>query len=118
MNPIKEVGIGLEKAGVFIGKEVGTVFGIIAKTEKVLVTVIENESDFRTVLSSEITQSLTLASKVNECIVEKGLNLEDDLALLTEIKAYFMGITSTFIPEVEKIYGQIVSDTTTVVSTT
>lgn len=116
-NIFVNVGKGIGTVAIDLEKGIARIFTVIDKTEKVLVTVVENESSFKTVLISECTQAVSLASEIASVLAEKGLNLEDDLDLLTKVKAFFTGVTTTFIPAVETIYGQIEADVTSPATT-
>lgn len=104
---------GIEK----VGEDIADVITGAEKVEKVIATLIENESAFKTVLISEVSQMVSLASQVAKVVSEKGLAFSDDETLMSSIQTFFAGIKTTFIPEVEKIYGEISTDVITPVTT-
>lgn len=88
-------------------------FKLIARAERVLATAIKNQPELKDAITTLVSKCEVIGADTMRDIGERGLNLADDLATAQAIAALGEFLKSTFVPLVEKLYGEIKTDVVT-----
>jgi hypothetical protein len=102
---------------VFLAKEVGKIFTIIGKADKVLNTVIADQPEIKTALLNTVNGALAVSGDISTAIAAKGLNWTADTQVVADVEAYFKNtIEGQLVPLIEKLYADIAVDIKTPVA--
>ena len=103
-------GSKLETIGKDVLKAVTKPFTFLAKTEKVLDTVITDQPVLKTLLTQTVVKSEQIAVDGLAAGGSKGMNLVADAQVLNDAEQFFVWFKNTVVPEIEKVYGEISTD--------
>jgi hypothetical protein len=93
---------------VVLVKDIAKVFTIVAKTDKVIDTLVADRTEINTVLKAVLNGALAIDGDIATAVAAKGLDWTADTAIVTDVNAYFKNvIEAQLIPLVEKIYDNI-----------
>jgi hypothetical protein len=93
---------------VVLAKDIAKVFTIVAKTDKVIDTLVADRTEINTVLKAVLNGALAIDGDIATAVAAKGLDWTADTAIVTDVNAYFKNvIEAQLIPLVEKIYDNI-----------
>ncbi len=102
---------------VVLAKDIAKVFTIVAKTDKVINTLVADRTEINTMLKAVLNGALAIGGDIATAIAAKGLNWTADTALVADVEAYFKNvIEAQLIPLVEKVYEEIKVDVVTPVA--
>ncbi len=101
---------------VVLAKDIAKVFTIVAKTDKVINTLVADRTEINTMLKAVLNGALAIDGDIATAIACKGLNWTADTAIVADVEAYFKNvIEAQLIPVVEKVYEDIKVDVVTTV---
>jgi hypothetical protein len=117
-NPFEAIGhgikVGVEDAGkaVVKGVDVAIVKPIefTVKAEKVISTAIKDQPIVRDAVVALVKQATTVIDDFKTDVGDDFINLKADEQTLKDAEAFFNWFKSTFIPQMEQVYGDIASD--------
>lgn len=112
-NVFEEIGHGVKVAAEDTAHIVKEAVLFPAKAIAVVDTCISDYPELKPVFTQLVTEGSTIAGDVAKDYSEKGLDLADDEATLSAVKAFFTYFTGTVIPAIEKVYGQLNADVST-----
>lgn len=96
---------------VLLAKEIGKVFTIIGKADKVLNTVIIDEPQIKAALLATVNGALAVGGDISTAIAAKGLNWAEDTQVVSDVESYFKNtIEGQLVPLIEKLYADIAAD--------
>ena len=99
---------------VVLAKDIAKVFTIVAKTDKVIDTLVADRTEINTMLKAVLNGALAIDGDIATAIAAKGLNWTADTAIVADVEAYFKNvIEAQLIPLVEKVYEEIKVDVVT-----
>jgi len=99
---------------VVLAKDIAKVFTIVAKTDKVVDTLVADRTEINTVLKAVLNGALAIDGDIATAFVAKGLDWTADTAIVADVNAFFKNvIEAQLIPLVEKIYDNIKVDVIT-----
>jgi hypothetical protein len=102
---------------VVLAKDIAKVFTIVAKTDKVINTLVADRTEINTMLKAVLNGALAIDGDIATAIAAKGLNWTADTAIVADVEAYFKNvIEAQLIPVVEKVYEDIKADVVTTVA--
>jgi len=100
-----------------LAKDIAKVFTVVAKTDKVIDTLVADRTEINITLKAVLNGALAINGDLATAITAKGLNWTADTALIADIEAYFKNvIEAQLIPVVEKVYADIKVDVVTPVA--
>jgi hypothetical protein len=99
---------------VVLAKDIAKVFTIVAKTDKVINTLVADRTEINTMLKAVLNGALAIDGDIATAIAAKGLNWTADTAIVADVTAFFKNvIEAQLIPLVEKVYEDIKVDVVT-----
>ena len=99
---------------VVLAKDIAKVFTIVAKTDKVVNTLVADRTEINTVLKAVLNGALAIDGDIAMAVAAKGLDWTADTAIVADVNAFFKNvIEAQLIPLVEKIYDDIKVDVVT-----
>ena len=99
---------------VVLAKDIAKVFTIVAKTDKVVDTLVADRTEINTVLKAVLNGALAIDGDIATAVAAKGLDWTADTAIVADVNAYFKNvIEAQLIPLVEKVYDNIKVDVIT-----
>ena len=117
-NPLEAIGHGIETGAKDVGKAVakGVDVAIVqpiefaVKAEKVISTAIKDQPVVRDAVMAMVKQASTVIDDFKTDVAEGFINLRADEKTLQDAEAFFNWFKSTFIPQMEKVYGDLSAD--------
>jgi hypothetical protein len=106
MNPVSAV----EKVGEKILHGVEAPFKFIVRAERVLETAIHDQPELKSTLTTLVQKCENIGVDAMRNVGERGLDLSDDLKTAEAIADLGLFISSTLVPLVERLYGEIKTD--------
>lgn len=82
-------------------------FKFIVKADHVMQTIIKDEPELKTLLTTMVQKSEELESTVIKAVEDKGLNWQEDADTVTAVRAYFSWFKGSVVPEIEKVYTEL-----------
>ena len=99
---------------VVLAKDIAKVFTIVAKTDKVVDTLVADRIEINTVLKAVLNGALAIDGDIATAVAAKGLSWTADTAIVADVNAFFKNvIEAQLIPLVEKVYNDIQVDVIT-----
>jgi hypothetical protein len=96
---------------VILVKEIGKVFTIIGKADRVLNTVIADQPEIKAALLSTVNGALAIGGDISTAVAAKGLNWTEDAQVVADVEAYFKNtIEGKLVPLIESLYSDIAAD--------
>lgn len=117
-NPLEAIGHGIETGAKDVGKAVvkGVDVAIVqpiefvVKAEKVISTAIKDQPIVRDAVVAMVKQATTVIDDFKTDVSDGFINLSADQQTLKDAEAFFNWFKSTFIPQIEQVYGDISAD--------
>jgi len=117
-NPLEAIGHGIVTGAKDVGKVVvkGVDVAIVqpiefaVKAEKVISTAIKDQPVVRDAVMAMVKQASTVIDDFKTDVAEGFINLRADEKTLQDAEAFFNWFKSTFIPQMEKVYGDLSAD--------
>jgi len=117
-NPLEAIGHGIETGVKDVGKVVvkGVDVAIVqpiefaVKAEKVISTAIKDQPIVRDAVTALVKQATTVVNDFKTDVSDGFINLRQDEKTLQDAEAFFNWFKSTFIPQIEKVYGDLSAD--------
>lgn len=113
-NPIvhaaQVVGHDIKVAAIDTEKAVVKTVEFLPHAIKLLDTAIADQPQVKQAVVDLIKQAGVVTGDVTIDITDKGINLVADLQTLKDIVAFFDYFKSTWVPLIEKIYGEVKAD--------
>ena len=114
-NPLDAIGHGIETGVKDVGKVVvgGVNRAIVqpiefaVKAEKVISTAIKDQPIVRDAVETLVKQATTVITDFKTDVADGFINLRADEKTLQDAEAFFNWFRSTFIPQMEKVYGDL-----------
>jgi hypothetical protein len=117
-NPFEVIGHGIQQGVEDVGK--GIVKGVdvvivqpiqfAMHAEKVLSTALKDQPIVRDAVIALVNQATTVINDFKTDVSDGFINLRADEKTLKDAEAFFNWFKSTFIPTVEKVYGDVIAD--------
>ena len=83
----------------------------LCKAETVLSTVIHEQGNLKTTLTSVVKDGVKLSAEIALVVASKGSNWIADAALVEAVKQFFLNdIQGQLVPEFDLVYGEIKTD--------
>lgn len=80
------------------------------RAEKVLATAIKDQPIVRDAVVALVKQASTVIDDFKTNVADGLIDLKADEQTMTDAEAFFNWFKSTFVPTVEKVYGDIATD--------
>ncbi len=117
-NPLEAIGHGIETGAKDVGKVVvkGVDVAIVqpiefvAKAEKVISTAIKDQPIVRDAVVALVKQATTVLDDFKTAVGDSLIDLRADEQTLKDAEAFFNWFKSTFIPQMEQVYGDLSAD--------
>jgi hypothetical protein len=117
-NPLEAIGHGIKVGTEDVGKAVikGVDVAIVrpiefaVKAEKVISTAIKDQPIVRDAVVALVRQATTVIDDFKTDIGDGFINLKADEQTLKDAEAFFNWFKSTFIPQMEQVYGDVSSE--------
>ena len=117
-NPLEAIGHGIEAGAKDMGKAVvkGVDVGIVqpiefaVHAEKVIATAVKDQPVVRDAVTALVKQATTVINDFKTDVGEGFIDLRADEQTLKDAEAFFNWFKSSFIPAIERVYGDIASD--------
>ena|SRR5579863_9509430 len=117
-NPFDAIGHGIKTGAEDVGKAVvkGVDVAIVqpiefaVKAEKVISTAIKDQPIVHDAVVALVNQANTVINDFKTDVSDGLINLTADEQTLKDAEAFFNWFKSTFIPQIEQVYGQIASE--------
>ena len=117
-NPLEAIGHGIKVGAEDVGKTVakGVDVAIVqpiefaVKAEKVISTAIKDQPIVRDAVVALVKQATTVIDDFKTDVGGDFINLKADEQTLKDAEAFFNWFKSTFIPQIEQVYGDIASE--------
>jgi hypothetical protein len=114
-NPLKAIGHGIETGVKDVGKAVvkGVDVAIVqpiefaVKAEKVISTAVKDQPVVRDAVTALVKQATTVIDDFKADVNDGLFNLRQDEKTIQDAEAFFNWFKSTFIPQIEKVYGDL-----------
>lgn len=110
MNPLQVVEKGLSE----VEHGIEFPFKFIGKAAAVISTAIKDQPEIKNAVTVLVEKCDAIGADTMIDVAERGLNLIDDAATVRAVADLGEYLKSTFIPLVEKLYGEIKTDVTSV----
>lgn len=116
-NPLEAIGHGIKTGAVDVGKAVAKGVDVaivqpiefVVKAEKVISTAIKDQPVVRDAVTALVSQATTVIDDFKTDVGEGFINLSADEKTLKDAEAFFNWFKTTFIPQIEQVYGDIAS---------
>jgi hypothetical protein len=117
-NPLEAIGHGIKVGVADVGKGVakGIDVAIVqpiqsaVKAEKVIASAIKDQPIVRDAVVTLVNQATTVINDFKANASDGFINLRADEQTLKDAEAFFNWFKSSFIPTMEKVYGDISAD--------
>ena len=117
-NPLEAIGHGIETGVKDVGKAVvkGVDVAIVKpieftiKAEKVISTAIKDQPIVRDAVVAMVKQATTVIDDFKADVSDGFINLRADEKTLQDAEEFFNWFKSTFIPQMERVYGDLSAD--------
>ena len=117
-NPLEAIGHGIETGVKDVGNAVvkGVDVAIVqpiqfaVKAEKVISTAIKDQPVVRDAVVALVNQATTVIDDFKADVSDGLINLRADEKTLQDAEAFFNWFKSTFIPQMEQVYGDLSAD--------
>jgi hypothetical protein len=114
-NPLEAIGHGIKVGVADVGKGVakGIDVAIVqpiqsaVKAEKVIATALKDQPIVRDAVVTLVSQATTVINDFKANVSDGFINLRADEQTLKDAEAFFNWFKSSFIPSMEKVYGDI-----------
>ena len=104
----------IERIAETVGKDIihGVEYPFVHTAQFIAVidTAVKNSPAVKAAIIDLVKQAEIVISDTGKDIAAKGIDITEDVQTLTDAKAFFVYFESVFIPLVETIYKEIVSD--------
>jgi hypothetical protein len=117
-NPLETLGHDIKVGAVDIGKDVAKGVDVaivqpiefVVKAEKVISTAVKDQPIVRDAVMALVKQATTVIDDFKTDVSDGLINLSADEQTLKDAEAFFNWFKSTFIPTIEKVYGDVSAD--------
>ena len=117
-NPLETLGHDIKVGAVDIGKDVAKGVDVavvkpiefVVKAEKVIETAVKDQPIVRDAVVALVKQATTVIDDFKTDVSDGLINLSADEQTLKDAEAFFNWFKSTFIPTIEKVYGDVSTD--------
>ena len=117
-NPFEAIGHGIKTGVEDVGKVVvkGVDVAIVqpiefaVKAEKVIATAVKDQPIVKAAITELVKQATTVVNDFKTDVSDGFINLRADEKTLKDAEAFFNWFKSTFIPQMEQVYGDISAD--------
>lgn len=117
-NPFEAIGHGIKTGAVDVGKAVvkGVDVAIVqpiefvVKAEKVIAIAVKDQPIVRDAVTELVKQATTVINDFKTDVSDGLIDLRADEQTLKDAEAFFNWFKSTFIPQMEQVYGDISAD--------
>lgn len=111
-NVFEKIGHGIKVGAEDVVHGVEDVVAFLPKAAKVLGTAIKDDPQVKAQVLELVKQAEAVIADTALAASEKGINLTQDAKALGDAEAFFTWFKSSFIPFVERVYGELKADVT------
>jgi len=117
-NPFEDIGHGIQTGVEDVGKAVVTGVDVVivqpiefvVKAEKVIATAVKDQPIVKDAIMELVKQANTVIDDFKTDVSDGLINLRADEKTLNDAEAFFNWFKSTFIPNMEQVYGDLSAD--------
>ena len=117
-NPFEAIGHGIKTGAEDVGKAVvkGVDVAIVqpiefvVKAEKVISTAIKDQPIVHDAVMAMVKQATAVVDDFKADVSDGFINLSADEKTLKDAEAFFNWFKSTFIPQIEQVYGDVAAE--------